>query len=335
MQDARQQLDSQNLSEVIKNLPQQFLTAFENTEVKLDADTSKIVFSGMGGSALPANLLKTFLSVTKANFNIPIKINRDYSLPYLVDENWCGFFSSYSGNTEEVLSSLEEAERRGLKQIVVLAHGGKLKQIAEEKGYQLIEIPDTKQPRMAYGYYIGAMLKTFVNSGLLELDYKEFKNDITKALEQNNEVEKQAQALASNINGKTPLIYTTNIWKYLAMVWKINFNENAKTQSFWNAFPEMNHNEMVGFTELLTDYKAILLQDPDENDQLKKRMSVFENILGKKLNIETINMPVGSNFYKMLITLMLGLWTSYHLALENGIDPAPVDLVEQFKTKLT
>lgn len=331
MQELREQLDSQNLHEIIKNLPQQFLDGFNFTNVSIKTDTKKIVFCGMGGSALPANLLKTYFAVSKSNFNIPIKINRDYRLPHLVDETWSGFFSSYSGNTEETLSALADAEEKGMKDIVIFAHGGKLKEIAEEKGYQLIEIPDTKQPRMAYGFYIGALLKVFVNSGLLELNLEEFTSDIEKALKESDSIEAQSEKLAKATQGKIALVYTSNVWKYVAMVWKINFNENSKTQSFWNILPEMNHNEMVGFSNIVGEYKTFVLKDNEEHERILKRINIFEKILGKELNIETLEMKDGSPLFKMVTSLMLGLWTSYNLALINKIDPAPVDMVENFK----
>ena len=163
MDQLRNKFDKENLFEVIENLPSQFTTAFEEVDVKIESDTKKIVFSGIGGSALPANILKTYLSKTD-NLNFYLKINRDYGLPNLIDKDWCGFFDSYSGNTEETLSARAEAEQRGLKQIVVLAHGGKLEEIAKEKGYLFVKIPETSQPRMAYGFVVGAMLKILSNS---------------------------------------------------------------------------------------------------------------------------------------------------------------------------
>ncbi len=335
MEELRRQFDKSNLHEIIADLPKQFNQAFKEIEVKINSDTKKIIFCGLGGSALPANLLKTFLSVTKSSFNIPIKINRDYTLPNLVDQSWCGFFDSYSGNTEETLAALAEAAARGMKQIIILAHTGKLKQIALEKGYQLIELPDTSQPRMSYGYVVGAMLKVFQNSGLLDLNIPELSKDIEAALSINSEVEEQGQMLAESIKGKVPIIYTSNIWKYVAMVWKINFNENTKTQSFWNVFPELNHNEMVGYTNLVGEYKVIIIKDLSDHPRVQKRMDIFENILGDKLNAQIITMRGGSPFYKLLTSLMLGLWSAYYLALLNQVDPTPVDLVEEFKKLMT
>ena len=331
MQALREQFDSQNLYQVIADLPKQFTTAFTETDLSIDKKTTKIVFCGMGGSALPANLLKTFLATAKTTFNIPFKINRDYSLPQVVDENWCGFFDSYSGNTEETLSAIEEAETKGLKQIVVLAHGGKLEKIAQEKGYKFIKIPDTKQPRMAYGYVMGALLKVLANSELVDLNFAELTSDVEKALSSEKEMQLQAEKLAKSLQNKIPVIFTSNIWKYVAMVWKINFNENTKTQSFWNACPELNHNKMVGYTNIIGNYKIIILKDLEEHAHIQKRMDVFQKVLADKLDIEIIDMQSGSAFYKLLSTLLLGQWTSYYLALINKVDPTPVDLVEEFK----
>jgi glucose/mannose-6-phosphate isomerase len=334
MPSSNNDFDKENMREVISLLPNQFTQAFEEIKIKLSSDTKKIVFCGMGGSALPANLLKTFLSVTESNFNLPITINRDYTLPKQVDETWCGIFSSYSGNTEETLSGLVEAEKRGLKQIVVLAHSGKLKQLAQEKNYLLIEIPNTLQPRMSYGFVVGALLKLFSNSGLLQLDLSEINKAVEICLDLNLKLETQGKFLAETIKGKIPVIYASNAWKYVAMVWKINFNENAKTQSFWNCFPELNHNEMVGYTNPIAPYKIIILKDSSDHERTQKRMDVFKQVLGDKIDIEIIPMTGETPFSKMLSTLLLGQWTSYHLALLYEIDPAPVDLVEEFKKKI-
>lgn len=322
------------MAEVINQLPDQFSQAFNEVKIQISSDTKKIIFCGMGGSAFPANLFKTFLSAGNFDVNFSFKINRDYTLPRQVDSSWCGIFSSYSGNTEETLSALAEAEKRGLKQIVIFAHAGKLKQLAEEKSYLFVEIPDTIQPRLSYGYIIGALLKIFSNSDLLNVNFSEINSEIESCLSSSANLSEQGKALAESIKGKIPIVYASNVWKYLAMVWKINFNENAKTQSFWNCFPELNHNEMVGFTNLIADYKIIILKDPSESVRMQKRFEVFKQILGDKIDIEIIEMTGETLFSKMLLTLLLGQWTSYHLALLCGIDPAPVDLVEEFKGKL-
>jgi len=330
----REQIDKENLYAVIKNIPNQFASAFDDVKIAFELRPEKIIFCGVGGSALPVNLLKTFLTASRVPFTIPLKIHRDYSLPQIVDSEWCGFFISYSGNTEETLDALAEAERRGLKEIIIMAHGGRLKEIAAEKNYKFIEIPDYSQPRMAYGYIFGAILKMFSNSEILTVNFNDMLADAEKINLYLPLFEKKAEDLATQLKNKIGLIYASNTWKYLAMIWKINFNENAKHPCFWNAFPEMNHNEIVGFTQQSNQFKAIILSDTADYSQTKKRMSVFAEQFKDSLNPEIIEMPNESVFYKMLYCLSLGCWTSYHLALLNNIDPTPVDTVEQFKKSL-
>lgn len=328
-------IDKQNLREIISALPKQFTQAIETVDVKIPSETKNIVFCGMGGSAFPAELFQTFLDATKTKFNAVLRVSRDYSLPPCVDAGWAGFFSSYSGNTEETLSALENAEKIGVSPMVIFAHGGKLKQIAEEKKYSFVEIPDAKQPRMSYGYFVGALTKIFQNSDLLTVDSDEIKRSVQRCLTEQPTLEARGRELAGKIKGKIPIIYASNLWRNVAKVWKINFNENSKTPCFWNYFPELNHNEMVGYANLVGNYKTIILKDPADYERNKKRMDVFEKIFGEKLNVEIIEMPAGSPFYKMIWTLWLGLWTSYYLALLNNVDPTPVDLVEEFKLKIT
>ena len=116
------------------------------------------------------------------------------------------------------------------------------------------------------------------------------------------------------------------------MIWKIKINENAKTPAFWNFFPELNHNEMVGFTNPQANFIVLMLRDKDDNSQNQKRFDVTADILkNKNIPVEIIDMEKGSVFYKMFSALYLGDWMSYYLALEYGQDPTPVDLVEDLK----
>ena len=140
--------------------------------------------------------------------------------------------------------------------------------------------------------------------------------------------------LTFDIVNKIPIIYTSDKWKYLAMVIKINFNENAKIQSFWNAFPELNHNEMVGFTKLLAEYKIIIFKDPQDHERTQERMKTFTEIMDNEMPVESIKMPQAETLTKIFSTLLIGLWASYYLALIYKIDPAPVKIVEDFKNKI-
>lgn len=319
------------IDKIISVLPNQFLQAIDEVKIKLNPETKRILFCAMGGSAFPANLCQTFLNAAGIKSADEIIVPRDYNLPTAADSSWAAIFSSYSGNTEETLSALNEAKQKGVNQIIIFAHSGELQKISQSNGYPLVQIPDFVQPRLSYGYIMAALLKILADSGLADIDFDDIRADVKKYLNNNGELQSQGQKLAETIKGKIPIIYSSCVWRYVAMVWKINFNENAKTQAFWNVFPELNHNEMVGFTNLIANYKIIILKDPADHPRNQKRMDIFKQILGDKLNVEIIALPDKTAFYKMLYGLMLGLWTSYYLALAYEIDPAPVALVEEFK----
>lgn len=326
-------MDSKNIYNIISNLPNQILQAFAEVDVKIFKSTKKIIFCGMGGSALPADLLKSY-AATLGFQSERIHINRDYSLPAHIDKKWRGFFCSYSGNTAETLSCLCQAERINMKEIVIFSHDGELKKIAAKKEYSFIQIPNAQEPRFAYGYIWGALLKIMSNSKLIKLNFNKLNADIEKIISLKNKIEEQGKKLAQMTQNKTPLVYSSNQWSSVAKIWKINFNETAKIPAFCNVFPELTHNELAGFTNSIGNYQIIILRDENDAPKIKKSMDIFKAILNGKLNVKIINMEKGSSFFKIIFCLWLGLWASYYLAILNGIDPAPVKLVEEFKKSM-
>lgn len=323
-----------NIKEIISNIPKQFSQALIEVDVKISKTTKNIVFCGLGGSALPADLLKTYLNAS--GFKTPaIKINRDYKLPTGADKSWCGFFDSYSGNTAETLSCLKQAQKMGMKQIILIAHDGQLTKIDAKQHYPMIKIPNTDQPRLSYAFVLGALLKVMHNSGFIKLNLKALNKEIEKCLALSNEMEQQGKQLAQKINGCVPIIYSLNEWASIARTWKINFNENAKIPAFYNIFPELCHNELVGWTNQSNNHKIIILKDLKSDKRTQKAMEIFKDIVDGKISVEIIDMKDGSPLFKMMTTLWLGLWTSYHLALLNGVEPAEVKLVNEFKKKMS
>jgi glucose/mannose-6-phosphate isomerase len=249
-------LDKSNFRQFILDTPTQFKIGMSLAkEIKLEGNFSSVAVSGMGGSALPANLLRIYCEYLFKNYPeykpFEIFINRYYSLPpEAKGKNTLNFISSYSGNTEETLSSLEEANTLKLP-FVGLSSGGKIETLCKEYGAPHVKLPipyPNYQPRMGTGYFFGAMFQLLLNHGLVPDLTTEL---LTKADKFNTymlDYEKKGKDLAQELKGKTPVIYASLKFKAVAMVWKIKMNENAKTPAFWNFFPELNHNEMVGYT---------------------------------------------------------------------------------------
>ena len=333
-------LDKSNFRQFILASPSQFEVGMSLVKkIKLTGHFKNIVVCGMGGSALPANLLRTYCnSLLKTNSDhkpFGIFINRYYSLPresYM--PNTLNIISSYSGTTEETISCLEEAHNVNLP-FIGLSSGGNIEELCKKYGALRIKIPvpyPNFQPRMGTGYFFGVMLQLLVNQGLVPNTSDEILSSAKKLSEEMGNFEKKGIELAGKLKGKTPVIYASQQYKPVAMVWKIKMNENAKTPAFWNFFPEANHNEMVGFTNPQAKFFVIMLKDPQDHERNIRRYEPTAALLKEKgIESEILDMQGDNPFYKIFSSISLADWTSYYLALEYGQDPTPVDMVENLK----
>jgi len=326
-------IDKSNMRNSIINFPDQFVKSIEFAkDVKVTGSINKIVITGMGGSALPGDILKTYL----ANITIPIEISRSYSISTPIDSNTLVFVSSFSGNTEETISSFYEALNKRAK-IIIVSTGGKLGELAKEHNLPMVKIikeSENFQPRFATGYFFGIFVNVLSNSEIISDRGKEL-IELSKFLKQ-VDFENDAELLAYNLVDSIPIIYTSDIYETsVARIIKIKFNENSKVQAFYNAFPELNHNEMVGFTNIKGNYYFLIIEDLDDHPRNKKRMQIFKNILKeKKLNFTSIPMQGKTILAKIFSILYFFDFVSYYLALAYGVDPTPVQMVEEFKKAL-
>ncbi|MFA6973517.1 MAG: bifunctional phosphoglucose/phosphomannose isomerase [Parcubacteria group bacterium] len=333
-------LDRENLRQVILDSPQQFAAGLELAKnIKIEGDFKLIEISGMGGSSLPANILRIYLNSLylknpKKNKALGIFQNRSYSLPHEAYKNCLNFFASYSGNTEETIFSLKEAIKHKLPSIG-FGTGGKLVELCQKNNIPCVILPAGIQPRYATGYFFAAMFQVLVNCGLIEDMGRELVQLAKKLEKDAKKLEAQGKKIAQKLVGKTPIIYSTPKYKSLAMIWKIKINENAKTPAFYNFYPELNHNEMVGFTLPQGKFHVITLINQDTHPQNIKRMRITAKLL-KKNGIDTtfIEMENSNVFHTIFSTLLLGDWISYYLALAYKQDPTPVVMVEDLKKQL-
>lgn len=310
----------------------------ENWELKIE-NCQNIVLAGMGGSALAAEIFKSW-PATK----LPFEIVRNYDIPAYVDGSALFIASSYSGNTEETLSALAQAEQKGCL-VVVIAAGGKLGEIAEAKNYPFFRIPEGLQPRMAVFYNFAALIKLFSLCGLIsDGKLSELRSAADWLGKQSAELlsdvpvsKNRAKQLAQELMGSSVVIYSGPKLYPAAYKWKINFNENAKNIAWCNQYPEFNHNEFLGWTSQPVDkpYKVVELRSNLENERVQKRFSISEKLLsGTRPHPEIINAKGGTELEQLLWTIQLGDFTSIYLALLNGLDPTPVELIERLKNEL-
>lgn len=334
--------DPSNFRQMLLDSPDQFKAGFEIADgIKVDGDFQSIMLSGMGGSALPGNILRVYLSElfdkNKDQRRFEVYQNRFYSLPYEAFDKCLNLLMSYSGNTEETIESFQEVLEHNLPAIGV-SSGGRIERMCNENNIPHIKMPmpyENFQPRLGTGYFFGALVQVLINQGMIPDTKEQILSTAGKLKENIGSIEAHGKELAEKIKGKTPVFYTSAKFKPIAMVWKIMINENAKTPAFWNFFPELNHNEMNGFVTRQGEFIAIMLRDSDDYLRNHKRFEVTAKILEDTgMDSEILDYERGDVIYKMFSSILLGGFTSYYLALEYGNDPTPVDLVEKFKKLL-
>ncbi len=333
------QRDSQDALGVAYKEWQQLQQVFESNWQPV-RDITSIIVTGMGGSALAATVAQSWL-----NPKLPFEVVRNYNLPEYAGEQTLVIVSSYSGNTEETLSALHDAENRGC-QIIILAAGGELVKIAEEKPYPLMRLPEGLQPRMAVYYNLVALTQLLVSADICSAD------KVAELYETGNwlktycaewyidvpVVNNQAKSIAQELLGKSIVVYSGPRLYPAAYKWKISFNESAKHIAWVNQYSEFNHNEMLGWTKQPVDkpYAVIELHSSLEHERIQKRFDVTQQLLSGLRPEPIVVTAVGESILQQLVwTITLGDFVSLYTALLGNIDPTPVDLIEKFKKTLS
>jgi len=318
-------LDSQNMLQVIKDFPKQCREALTLPEgISISGEINNIVVTGMGGSAMGGDLLKIYLR----NTNIPVYVNRDYKLPNFVNEKSLVFAVSYSGNTEETLSALNDAKNKNA-QIIGITSGGKLADECEK----VIKIPSGLQPRAALGYSFFPALGVLHNSDITRVKNEDL-NEMLDILKQTNKFNDRGEELSKKLKEKIPIIYASEAIGPIAFRWKTQINENAKMPAFYNVFSEMNHNEIASYKSMDRKFAAIIIRDKYDNDRIKRRMDICKEIMEEHVDVEEVETQGESLLARMFSVIYLGDFVSYYLALWNRVDPSPVEIIEDMKKKL-
>ena len=301
-----------------------------------------VVVAGMGGSALAALLLKSWL---KSELTVPLDIVRSYDLPAYVNQNTLVIVSSYSGNTEESISCLYQADTKGAK-VAIITSGGQLIERAKANKITYAPLPGGIQPRMAMIYNLCALVEILANFGIVPIDKIDeisSKSDWLKS-----ESDKWASDVPTNNNyakklaiqavGKTAIFYGGTLTAPVAYKWKISWNENAKNVAFWNELPEFNHNEFIGWTSHPVEkpFAVFDIISNLENPKILKRFEVSDRLLsGQRPKSTVINLAGATVIEQLLWGTILADFVSIYVAILNGVDPTPVQLIEKLKHELT
>lgn len=333
--------DPENQFEVLKNSYQHIEYAKNNKYDLEKIDTSKIkniIVTGLGGSAISGDLMLNFLQNEIA---LPLQVNRNYSLPNYVDESTLLLASSYSGNTEETISVLNEALKRKC-QIICLTTGGTIKEIADREKLPTVLLQKGFQPRYSLGLSFFSLLKVLQTLRLVTTSQEIFDKTILLWKKRGEEFSSENNypfQVAEKLVGFLPVIYSTaDLTSAVGNRFKCQINENSKMHAFHNAFPELNHNEIIGwetYDERVAKLKAIFIEETTTHPQIKKRFAITSELL-TKAGVEIISLSSGETLFqeRLLDLIYLTDWISYYLAIQRGKDPSEIDYIHLLKKRL-
>jgi len=339
------QLDPADMLARLHEMPSLCQQAWQMAaEFKLPADYTdidKLVILGMGGSAIGGDLLSS-LAVSEAK--LPIVVCRDYQLPSFVDAKTMVIASSYSGNTEETLSSFTQALETPAKKLVITT-GGRLKSIAQEKGVPIFSFDYRAQPRAALPFSLMPILCFLNRLGFIgdkSADVAETVAVLQQLTTQLNEViassQNPAKQLAIKLHNHLPVIYGGGIVAEVAHRWKTQINENAKAWAFHEVFPELNHNAVVGYQfpgELAAKIVVVLLNSSLLSERIQLRYRITGQLLKKAgVGYQIVDSSGKSPLAQVMSLVLFGDYTSYYLAMLYQIDPSPVQAIDYLKKQL-
>ncbi|MDX2172298.1 MAG: bifunctional phosphoglucose/phosphomannose isomerase [Bacteroidota bacterium] len=293
---------------------------------------SNIVVTGLGGSGIGGTIL---LELISDSCSVPISINKDYFLPAFVNENTLVIVSSYSGNTEETLGAMQQAISKRA-QIACVTSGGKVLEIAKQHQFDFIEIPGGNPPRSCIGYSLVQLIKIFIDKGFAPASLMvDLEKSIDLLEKENESIKKEAQIIAEKLTNKLAVIYSLGTCEGVAVRFRQQVNENSKQLCWHHTFPEMNHNELVGWTVKNDNLVVVTFHTSFDFERTQKRYQVCKPIFEKYSNtVIDITAKGDSKLEQFLYLINIGDWISCFIADIRQIDPVEVKIIDHLKGEL-
>ena len=292
----------------------------------------------MGGSAAAGQVVPVWPMV-----RVPFEVVRGYEIPAYVGARTVFIAASHSGNTEETLEAVGRAAAAGAR-IAIITGGGQLADIARERGYALVLLPETRQPRFAVFHSLKALVMLLGRAGLSDISESEL-HGASEFLRAATETwlptvptaKNLAKQIAQECMGRSVVIYSGPQLAPAALRWKLAVNESAKQIAWQGTLPEFNHNEFTGWSSQPEQkpYAVIDLRSGLEHPRVRQRFELTERLLSGKRPAPVIVDAGGDTLLQQLVwTMTLGDFVGVYLALLNGVDPTPLPMVDKLKRAL-
>ena len=321
---------------LVKEFTSQLTEALEigkNTNLKAPKNTiNNIIITGLGGSGIGGKIATQLVA---DQLKVPAVINNDYSLPKFVNENTLVIVSSFSGNTEETLEALKSAQKANAE-IACITAGGKLAQIANDNNYNLLVLPTAFSPRAMLTYSVIQQLFLFHHYGFINNEFIDDTRETVKLLD--NEVDDimaVAKQTANALFEKTTVAYSEASMEGVITRFRQQINENSKSLAWEHVFPEMNHNELVGWAGGKDEYAVLIFRSSFEHSRSSVRINISKDIFRKYTStVLEFNAKGDTLLAQSFYHILLGDWISVYLAELNKVDDVEVKVIDFLKAEL-
>lgn len=325
------------MNQLIERFPAQLVEAMKIGEdaviLPYDHDINLVYVAGLGGSGIGGDFVSDLI---REKCKVPYLVGKGYTVPRYVNDRSLVIVSSYSGNTEETLAALSEIETRGSK-IIIVSGGGKLIQIAKDKGYDYIQLPgDWPSPRACLGYSFVQQLYIMEKLGYIDDSFKpELRASIDLMKYDVDAIKDKAKRIANHLHGRIPIIYTTDRMESIAVRLRQQICENAKVLCWHHVIPEMNHNELVGWKDQENRVAVLIFRNKDDHPRNAIRIDINKKIIGKLCDTVIEVYSKGKSLIeKNMYFVHLGDWVSWYLSELRGVDSIEVDVIDYLKSEL-
>lgn len=339
-------LDRENMLGEIDGLPDQLARAYEigmTSGVSLTPDVSRVIISGLGGSAIGGDLLSAYVS---DSCPVPVIVHRDYGLPAFAREReTLVICSSHSGNTEETLDAFETARKNDCT-ILAVCTGGELAARAKKANVPVIQFEHKGQPRAAVGFSFGILLAVFVKLSLIP-DQVDLVTGAITAMKKSQEhlraevetVHNPAKRYAGQLMGRWVTVFGAGLMTPVARRFKTQINEIAKAAANFEFIPEADHNTLAGTIHpvdvLMPHTMNLFLRAPSDHPRNRLRLDLTkEFFMLEGPNTDFIDARGDSPLAHMWTMILFGDYMAYYLAIAYGVDPTPVDALVNLKNAL-
>lgn len=302
-------------------------------EIQVGSPIDSVIICGMGGSGIGGKIVLEWL---EESLNIPCVAHNSYGLPNFAGKDTLVIISSYSGNTEETLSAMEVALAKECN-LGCITSGGKVLDWAKRYSIPYIKINGGLPPRSQFGQSVVQLCRILESFELIAPSIYSKLHAATKILKESaHYIQSEAKKIAEVINGTIPIIYSGSGYEGVAIRWRQQIGENSKMLCWHHHFPEMNHNDLVGWEGGNENFSVVLLRNEDDAQRVKLRMNICKNIFEEKgAQIVSVDSKGSSKLERGMYLVNLGDWVSLHLAEMNGTDPVDIKNIDFLKNKLS